>query len=308
MTGTSESFCGPSSTHYYPAAQKFPRILNIFACVIIVLGSVTATLGNIIILIALRKCQSLHSPSKALLCSLALTDLIAGLCVMPLFTVYYLTITLEMSSYYCAIAVTYGRMASFVVGASLTTITTISIDRYLAFHLLLRYRELVTVKRVVSVLVIEWILAAFWTGSWFWSPKINVLTGSIVLFSSLLITSLCYINIYRGLHRHVAQVHRQKKDNEAGEFNVIQYKRSVNNMLWIYVVFLVCYGPTFSSQLTIVVLGLNNSTRFALHFVAIAVYLNSSLNPFLYCWRIKELKENVLTNLRFIYHFLCHTG
>ena len=33
-----------------------------------------------------------------------------------------------------------------------------------------------TVKKVVSVLVIEWILAVFWTGSWFWSPKINVLS------------------------------------------------------------------------------------------------------------------------------------
>ena len=78
-------------------------------------------------------------------------------------------------------------------------------------------------------------------------------------------------------------------------------------MLWIYVVFLVCYGPTFSSQITKVVLGLNNSTRFALHFVAIAIHLNSSVNPFLYCWRIKELKENVLANLCFIYHSLRNT-
>ena len=305
MAKTSESFCGSSSTHYYPAAQQFPRTIYIFACVIIVLGSVTATVGNTMILFALRKCQSLHSPSKVLLCSLVLTDLIVGLVVLPLFTAYYLTIILEMPKYYCTIAVTFGRTASFVVGVSLTTITTISIDRYLAFHLLLRYRQLVTVKRVVAVLVIEWILAAFWTGSWFWSPKINVLTGSIVLFSSLLITSLCYINIYRGLRRYVA--HRQRNANEAGNFNVIQYKRSVNNMLGIYVVFLVCYTPTFSSQLTIVVLGLNNSTRFALHFVAIAIHLNSSLNPFLYCWRIKELKENVLTNLCFIYHSLRNT-
>ena len=135
----------------------------------------------------------------------------------------------------------------------------------------------------------------------------GALTGpivAIILFISLLITPLYYINIYHGLHRHVAQIHRQANDKEAGDFNVIQYKRSVNNMLWIYVVFLACYGPTFLSQLTLVALGLNNSTRFTLHFVAIAIHLNSSLNPFLYCWRIKELKENVLANLRFIYHSL----
>jgi len=72
MVGTSDSFCGPTSTHYYPATQQFPKSIYIFAYVINVLGSVTATLGNILILFALRKCHSIHSPSKALLCSLAL--------------------------------------------------------------------------------------------------------------------------------------------------------------------------------------------------------------------------------------------
>ena len=142
------------------------------------------------ILLALRKCQSLHSPSNALLCSLALTDLVVGVAVLPLFTVYYLTIILEMPTYYSAIAVTYGRMASFVVAVSLATIAAIAIDRYLAFHLRLQYRQLVTLRRVVCVLVLEWILVALWTGSWFWSAEINVLSGSILLFISCVIMSL----------------------------------------------------------------------------------------------------------------------
>ena len=40
MAGTSDSFCGPTSTHYYPAAQQFPKSIYVFACVINVLGSV----------------------------------------------------------------------------------------------------------------------------------------------------------------------------------------------------------------------------------------------------------------------------
>ena len=302
MAGTSESVCGPTSTHYYSAAQQFPKSIYVFACVINVLGSVTATLGNIMILLALRKCQSLHSPSKALLCSLALTDLFVGVAVLPLFTVYYLTIILEKPTYYCAIAVSYGRISSYVLAVSLATITTIAIDRYLAFRLLLRYRELVTLRRVVCALVIEWILAAFWTGSWFWSAKINVVTGAIFLFIFCVTTSLCYFNIYRGLRRHFAQNRQQENVSEAGDFNVFQYKRTVSNMLWIYVLLLICYIPTFFSQLAIVVLGLNKSTRFALHLAVILIYFNSWLNPFLYCWRIKELKENVLVHLRSLNH------
>ena len=161
MEEKSGVFCGPTSTYYYHVAQQFPKTIYIFACVINVLASVSSTLGNIMILFALRKCQSLHSPSKALLCGLTLTDLVVGSCVLPLFTAYYLTIILEMPTYYCAIAITYGRISSFVGSASLATIATIALDRFLAFYLrFLRYKVIVKFGRVVCILVLEWILAA----------------------------------------------------------------------------------------------------------------------------------------------------
>ena len=162
METFTRSFCSSNSTHYYPAAQQFPKTVYISACVFSVICSISSTLGNTMIVLALRKCQSLHPPSKALLCSLALTDLFVGLIVLPLFTAYYLMIILEIPRYYCVIAIIYGRTTSVFGGVSLETITTIAIDRYLAFHLRLRYRELVKLSRVVSILVIEWILTAVW--------------------------------------------------------------------------------------------------------------------------------------------------
>jgi len=120
MAGTfAGSYCSSHSTHYCPAAQQFPRAYYIFACVVSVILSVSSTLGDTMILRTLRKCQSLHSPSKALLSNLALTDLFVGLIVLPLFTAHYLMIILEMSRYYCAIAITYGRTSTFIVGVSL---------------------------------------------------------------------------------------------------------------------------------------------------------------------------------------------
>ena len=130
MAGTfAASHCSSSSTLYYPAAQEIPRAVYIFACVVSVMLSVSSTFGNTMILLALRKCQSLHPPSKALLCSLALTDLFIGLIVLPLFIAYHLMIILEIPRYYCVIAVTYARTSNFIAGVSLETITTIAIDR-----------------------------------------------------------------------------------------------------------------------------------------------------------------------------------
>ena len=153
MEKTSETFCNSTSTHYYPAAQQFPKSIYIFGCVVSVIVSVSSTFGNIVILFGLRKCQSIHPPSKALLCSLALTDLFVGLVVLPLFTAYYLMVILEMPRYYCVIAVTYGRTSNFIGAVSLQTIATIAVDRYLAFHLRLRYRELMTLRRVFTFLL-----------------------------------------------------------------------------------------------------------------------------------------------------------
>ena len=57
---------------------------NIFATVNIFL-SITATLGNILILVALYKVSSVQAPTKLLLRSLTVTDLCVGVVVQPLF-------------------------------------------------------------------------------------------------------------------------------------------------------------------------------------------------------------------------------
>ena len=305
MTGTSESFCDPTRSQSYATAQNVSNDIYIVACVVSVMCSVSSTLGNAVILYALHKCQSLHSPSKALLCSLALTDFFVGLIVFPLLIAYYLTIILGMPGYYCTTSIAYGRTSTFLAGVSLETITTIAIDRYLAFHLRLRYRQLVKLRRVVCILVIEWVATAVWSASWFWDEQVNKISGAISLTIYCLVTLLCYISIHRSLRHHVEQIHQQNNPREPPvAFNLAQYKKTLNNMLWINGLLLVCYMPYLSSLLAILSTGLNDYTRFAQHFSAIIIYFNSFLNPFLYCWKIKELKEKVMALFRAMYNFL----
>ena len=294
MEGKLGSYCNSTSTHFYPAAQQLPKTIYIFACVVNAISSVTSTFGNTVILLALRKCQSLHSASKALLCSLALTDLFVGVVVLPLFTAYYLMIILEIPRYYCVIAITYGRTSTFIGAACLETIATIAVDRYLAFHVRLRYRELVKSRRVVFILVIEWIIAAARSGLWLWNGRIDLFSLVVGLSICCLLTSICYGSIYRGLRHHVAQIQQQMNWNGSTDFNVGQYRRTVNNMVWINGVLFVCYLPYLASLLAILAIGLSDATRFVLHFSATVIYFNSSLNPILYCWKIKELRENVI--------------
>ena len=66
----------------------FLSVLNTFS-------SVTAFLGNILILIALRKESSLHPPSKLLLRSLAATDLGVALISQPLAVICMMSVANE---------------------------------------------------------------------------------------------------------------------------------------------------------------------------------------------------------------------
>ena len=68
---------------------------SIHLAVVNVIFSLTATLGNFLILVALRKESSLNPPSKLLYRCLATTDLLVGLVSQPLQAIYWISIANE---------------------------------------------------------------------------------------------------------------------------------------------------------------------------------------------------------------------
>ena len=122
-----------------------------------ILLSITATLGNSLILVALHKESSLHPPSKLLYRCLATTDLLVGLVIQPLFATYWMSLVNDHWSL-CRYARDVGYMAGFTLcGVSLFTMAAISVDRLLAMLLGLRYKEIVTLRRTHIILAIVWI-------------------------------------------------------------------------------------------------------------------------------------------------------
>ena len=115
----------------------FKFSLNIFL-------AFTATLGNILILIALHKVSSIHPPTKFLLRCLAMTDFCVGVIVQPLFAAFLMGIA---SGNWRIIYLTLSVFDFTFCGFSFATATAISVDRFLALLLGLRYRHTVTLRR-----------------------------------------------------------------------------------------------------------------------------------------------------------------
>ena len=110
--------------------------------------SITAFLGNVLIIVALQKLSSLHPPSRLLLGCLASTDLCVGLITQPLFVAYLMS-----PSKHCYFQILLIITGVTLNGLSLLTLTAVGVDRFLALTLGLRYRNVVTLRRM-QVLVV----------------------------------------------------------------------------------------------------------------------------------------------------------
>ena len=139
-------YCSTNLTAEILGQLTFTSVFNIFL-------SITAFFGNALILVALYKESSLHSPSKVLLSNLAANDLCVGLIIEPLTVIYLLSVVNEHWNICRYLAVTCSVISAILFAVSLLTLTAISVDRLLALLLALRYKQVVTLKRVYVMVV-----------------------------------------------------------------------------------------------------------------------------------------------------------
>jgi len=72
--------------------------------------------------------------------------------------------------------------------------------------------------------------------------------------------------------------------------NIARYRKPVYGALWVQVALVVCYLPLIIGTALIHQREMHLSSYPAWHFTSTLVYINSSLNPFIYCWKIREVK------------------
>ena len=262
--------------------------------------SITAFLGNTLILVALHKETSLHPPSKLLYRNLAISDLCVGIIVEPAAVSYWISEVIERSDI-CLYALDLAYVTSYVLcSLSLGTTTFISLDRLLALLLGLRYRQVVTLKRIYLTMTFLWAIASFAATTYFVSPVAHPWFGNIGLSLCLAISIFSYTKIFLTLRYNHIQPQQhvlQARSNQASPLNMAIYKKAVVSALWIQMTLVVCCLPFFFA-LVITPQGDPLPYYIARQFGAVFLYLNSSLNPMLYCWKIKEVRKAVKDTLR----------
>ena len=262
--------------------------------------AITSTLGNTLILIALHKVSSIHPPTKVLLRCLAMTDFCVGVIVQPLFAAFLMQIA---SGKWLILYLTLSTLNFTFCGFSFATATAISVDRFLALLLGLRYRQTVTLRRV-RCFVVCFLLATIVNGFIYSlsSRKFADSAGFVVIITSLFISVLFHAKIFLKLRQHQAQV-RQHVGHEQAiggriPLNIERYKKIVCTIAWVQLTLVFCYFPLF----IFLILATTTDwykTESIFHISALTVvYFNSTLNPILFCWKIREIREAVKTTVK----------
>ena len=287
-----------STSAWSEGALAFLSAINIFL-------SITASLGNALILVALHKESSLHPPTKLLFRCLAVTDLCVGLFIQPLLVSLIFAI-FDKETIMSDLVYNLNDWTNFssiiLCGMSIFTSTAISVERLLALLLGLRYRHVVTLRRTRVVIGCIFLINASGGAIYFWRHSISWILNSVFAALSLITSIFSYTKIYFTLRQHQAQVrenvHQEQPNGGGIPLNVARYKKTVYSIAWVQFALLACYVPF------IVIYILMHTMTFSatLSMIALAaitlVYLNSSLNPILYCWKIKEVRQAAMDTIR----------
>ena len=272
-------------------------------CVFNAFSAYTAIMLNILTIHAIRKTSSLPKPLKTLLVSLAVSDLGVGLLAQPLYIAWMVNKTdFTLITFYVI------QMIFSI--ASFFTVVAISVDRFLAIHLHLRYQELAAHKRIVLVVISIWTLSVLYSSSMSYAYQYLNLE-QLVRVVKVVIFGFCFIVtgiIFSRLHftaRHHAneiQVLQMQVAQNSQLESAARKRKSAISMIYVYLVFLVCYLPLSCVLVARLIPPPSTALKDGLVFYSLSlVFLNSSLNPVIYGWKMRHIRHAMINVLRNIF-------
>ena len=177
--------------------------------------------------------------------------------------------------------------------------TAISVDRYLALRYHMRYPNMMTSKRATCVAATFWCKNVILSLLSIWKTTAILLVAVVFVALCLFISSITYNAIYRIVRHHQHQIHAQQQAVQSmnAEQNLkIQAKKHAANTFLYYICMVLCYSPAVVSALIYVTYKEHWNIRW--YFSDTILFMNSAINPFLYFWRNREVREAVLKIVR----------
>ncbi|XP_067054872.1 adenosine receptor A3-like [Acropora muricata] len=277
-------------------------------CVLNTFFALTAILFNSVAIHAIRKTTSAFLPKnvRVLLLNLAFSDLSVGLMVQPF---YIINLTFRLKSPQGENLKTMNPLTLatgiFFVSASILAVLALSVDRFLAVHLHLRYQEIVTSKRLIFTLILFWVISATISLSGIAKGYNNVrlISLSILIAFCFITIALLQCKIYSVVRRHRYDIRAQQaqgsEQNDSTRETFKRQKPSIQSAFLVYVLLLICFLPHLFTDFAFS--KSKGRIRIVHRYTATLLFFNSCLNPVIYCWKFKHIRPTIRMILRNIF-------
>ena len=261
---------------------------------------------NALVIFAVAKREQLRNESTILLACLAGADLLTGLLGQPIRIAVEVQ-RLRKTGTFCGVL---ERVSILSLGwhifATLSHLLLITVDRYIAIKKPLRYREIVTTRRVTVAVLLAWastifvaiqdsILAAINSDTNIYSVywNLTVVTFNILGLISIIVIVAIYLYIFLEVQR---QQRSQTEHLSVEEIATIRRNnRAAKTLGIILITLIVTYLPMIVSSIMYYSVNLQRPVLNCLaSWVATLIMLSSLCNPVIYCWRMKKFCQAFL--------------
>ncbi|XP_028990891.1 trace amine-associated receptor 13c-like [Betta splendens] len=269
----------------------------------------TVTLNSLVVF-SISHFRQLQTPTNTLLQSLAVSDLLLGLLVMPVEGLRYIETCWLLGRLMCALS---PYVFYCLISASLGHMVLISIVRYLTICDPLQYYSKITMTNVKICICLCWTSSLFYNGlllmEHMWHPDsisschgecvvvINYISSTVDLFVTFVapctVMAVLYMRVFLVALSQVRVIQSQTAASSvrAAPTAKRSQTKAARTLGILIVVFLMCYCPYYYPTF----LGEDTSTRLSYYSILTWIeLLNSCLNPLIYAlfypWFRKAIK------------------
>ena len=287
-----------------------PRSLSYFTAFFSVLLILITVPENILVCLAIIKdpFRNLKTPFNYFLLSLAATDLAVGAILDPIAVAYHIDEALQLN----VVDIKILHIFYFILNtASLLTLAALTMDRYFAVASPIKYKTMVTSKRVILASV------SIWTGALgfsFFYFKLGFIVYSFVFANTAVFTTfLVLIFVYIGILKRLRERSEYWRDQIAMNYAEPEQQENLNNIkntkkdgkaAKVLMIILLASLSSFTPACVIIYL-LNFCSKcscLVVHWLRdlqfLIVLCNSVVNPYLYAWRLPQFRRAFYKFLR----------
>lgn len=281
-------------------------------CIMVALLAILIIAGNLLVIIAVALNRRLQNVTSAFITSLAFGDLLIGILVLPLIVISNILGPRKRDGLqYCHVTVSFAVMLMF---NSVANLGAVSLDRYLAIVVPLRYKAIMTRRLVTAIIASLWVFSTIFGFVPFmgWrevtTPKKKglycqvpfnldrdyIITTCVVALCPTFFMLTAYYRIFKTAHDHSTRIacaiSRVIRQQAPSKFCLLKETKAAKMVAIVLGSFLFCWCPLF--VIMIVDVATDNSVDSYIYAGGVIfATINSALNPVIYAAMNKEFRS-----------------